>query len=782
MKLGASSSAASSTRLKSSAANSASSKLALILQRRQYDLAQFPTPQWVESIQTYLDTQKTDGTWPDVNYASGCTAQRANWPIQLHWDRLITLAAAWTGLNPAIPSNWTHDTALLSATQKGMDWWFENDYNSTDCIGAGGSGSCPCGTPGLWNTNWFDQVILIPQLMSTTCLLMQDQLTDFELDGCIRIVSRPYDRSNGSIAGVGVLTGANLINVMQNSVSLGLYSNNASIIDDAFNRAFGSVTFSNAQAEDGIHQDGSFLQHKGILYNGNYGKDLINAFVQLEGEAKGTSYAANDSTRAAFATDIRGSEWMIFVDNSTGRQLWDFNVVGRFVAFPSSDNQANSDINFNVSKLANAVSDFEEPYSLNDTITRLESNGTEKLNGNKAFWASDYMVHRRDGFALGNKMLSNRSRNTEYTNGANPYGFHLGQGTLFTYISGEEYLDIMDAWDWNLIPGTTALLNFPTLGPENVDQSGKRDWVGVVSDGWVGTAVEDYLDPYDGSVAYKKMWFYLDDCVVIVTTDIQMKPNASSIVPSDTPLITVLNNQKATAGGVWIDGQQVEPDPSGTSYNGTTLYYSNNGYIALGNDTLSLVVAEGNRTGNWSAISTSTLGNTTVPIFSAYTIVPTTKTSSYALYPATSPDVLQYAAEYQPYTVIDNADGIIGVAGIERLSLVFWPGSAGNTTLDLGLIGWADQGQIQIASSQPGAYLFATGANDDDTYLVVTVADPSQSLESIEFSISSQALSVQCTLDAWYGCQSTPGGVAVNVTLPSRGRVGSSTFVQLNLL
>ena len=31
---------------------------------------------------------------------------------------------------------------------------------------------------------------------------------------------------------------------MQNSISLGLYSNNASILDDSFNRAFGGVTVS----------------------------------------------------------------------------------------------------------------------------------------------------------------------------------------------------------------------------------------------------------------------------------------------------------------------------------------------------------------------------------------------------------------------------------------------------------------------------------------------------------------------------------------------------------
>lgn len=56
------------------------------------------------------------------------------------------------------------------------------------------------------------------------------------------------------------------------------------------------------------------------------------------------------------------------------------------------DLQANSDINFNTTKLAAAVADFEGPYDVKDSIRRLLSNGTEKLTGNKNFWASDFMV------------------------------------------------------------------------------------------------------------------------------------------------------------------------------------------------------------------------------------------------------------------------------------------------------------------------------------------------------------------------------------------------------
>lgn len=33
--------------------------------------------------------------------------------------------------------------------------------------------------------------------------------------------------------------------------------------------------FVDTPGDDGIHRDGSFLQHDGLLYNGNYGKDLV---------------------------------------------------------------------------------------------------------------------------------------------------------------------------------------------------------------------------------------------------------------------------------------------------------------------------------------------------------------------------------------------------------------------------------------------------------------------------------------------------------------------------
>ncbi len=143
---------------------------------------------------------------------------------------------------------------------------------------------------------------------------------------------------------------------------------------------------------------------------------------------------------------------------------------------------------------------------------------------------------------LTNKMISNRSHNTEYTNLANPFGYHLGQGTLFSYVNGYEYRDIQNAWDWNLIPGTTVLLDDEKV-PRNsskIGVTGNMSFVGVVSDDWVGTSVEDYIDTYDGSLSYRKAWFFLDDSVLITTSDMprcQTRPSLRYWISDSQPLV-----------------------------------------------------------------------------------------------------------------------------------------------------------------------------------------------------------------------------------------------------
>ena len=73
--------------------------------------------------------------------------------------------------------------------------------------------------------------------------------------------------------GLGTLTGANLLDVARIGIDEALLNNNASQLTDAYRRIHGEALIQNNIMADGIRADGSFGQHGGVLYNGNYGKD-----------------------------------------------------------------------------------------------------------------------------------------------------------------------------------------------------------------------------------------------------------------------------------------------------------------------------------------------------------------------------------------------------------------------------------------------------------------------------------------------------------------------------
>ncbi len=73
--------------------------------------------------------------------------------------------------------------------------------------------------------------------------------------------------------GIGEMTGANTLDIAKISVDLGLLTENNKAIGNAYTAAHHEVVIQDAVKVDGIKADGSFTQHGGVLYNGNYGKD-----------------------------------------------------------------------------------------------------------------------------------------------------------------------------------------------------------------------------------------------------------------------------------------------------------------------------------------------------------------------------------------------------------------------------------------------------------------------------------------------------------------------------
>ena len=86
-------------------------------------------------------------------------------------------------------------------------------------------------------------------------------------------MQRAFGTFGRFVNGLGFLTGANTLDVAKIGIDSGLLTDNATVIADGYARIHAEVVVQNATKADGIRADGSFGQHGGIIYNGNYGKD-----------------------------------------------------------------------------------------------------------------------------------------------------------------------------------------------------------------------------------------------------------------------------------------------------------------------------------------------------------------------------------------------------------------------------------------------------------------------------------------------------------------------------
>ncbi|CAL1695912.1 unnamed protein product [Somion occarium] len=713
------------------------------------------------NITTWLSTLGPDGKWPDseIDYTSGCEARRANWPAQSHWIRLLTMCAAWHGGLAGAEQD-AKDATLLAAISSAMNFWFDNDYTNPSCLDSGGTASCPCGTPGLWNTNWFSNIILIPNLVSQSCLLMNDTLTDTQLSNCTHITGRTYGTFGHSVNGLGIATGANLLDIAKIGIDQGLLNTNASIITDAYSRIHNEIVIENTTFADGIRADGSFGQHGGVIYNGNYGKDFVNDVLFLEIVAGSTQFAAGQVSRDAFATLIDADLWMIYQNVITGVLHFDFSVLGRFISFPVIDNQATGSIQINITEIKQLGEEWNSD-TLTSAAASLSTNTTDanvgSINGNRMFYANDYMVQRGPGYVTTLRMYSIRTKNGECLNSQNPFGFHLSDGTLYTYLQGNEYEDISVAWDWNLIPGTTVDYGATALTC-NSGVKGLNAFVGGVSDGEIGIGAMRYTNPKTKAFNFQKAWFFLDNDVQHV-----MIPVINS--SSSAPVFSVLD-QKRYQVPILVDNSPVLGNTNFSQVG--TLWHDNVGYLFDANCPVRLSVEAGPRTGNWADIGISTQGESTVDLFAAWIDHGTEKPISpvsYTIFPAIDYGAFSVKALTTKLTDIQNDAHISAVYdGAHRtVMIVFWDSAGGTVTFQPSQL----EAPLTVTANGNSAVIFRLNTGE------VTVSDPSQSLALLDLTFAVGHAGVKPP--AW-----GPGlSKQLTFNLPTGGLAGSSVTQKL---
>jgi Polysaccharide lyase family 8, super-sandwich domain/Polysaccharide lyase family 8, N terminal alpha-helical domain/Polysaccharide lyase family 8, C-terminal beta-sandwich domain len=664
-------------------------------------------PAVVPSVPYYLGLMRTDGSFRDLNYRGNSDASATD--LQRHGTRLevLSLAYKWSDASNAR----FNDGALKTRILQGWN------YLATK----GGRVTAP---------NWWWKDIGVPQGLSDGLVLMRSELN-------AKVRSQILTKYFGSVWTPTKLDGANLAYQAPMATIDGLLRGDTNRIRSVVSK-LSSELF--AYAGEGIQQDLSFLQHRldGKLnyYSGSYGLVFARDASRVMRWVSGTPYAFSTAAidqQVRFVVD--GLAWL------TRGDALDIPSQGRSITWAGFPTGAPL-------TLRNAMADLtplgRRTGELLAGIDRYDNgiSDTNFLSGNKVFWKGDALAHQRPSFMTTLRMLSSRTLRPETAAGANTRGFFEGDGFTMFVKDGDEFgalgePEIMSAWDWQRLPGTTVehngIIPYYDMFKTATNSTGSSNLVGSASDGHYGVSAMDYRRSGVNLTA-KKAWFFFDDEVVALGADIDNANGGASVFTSLNQVlldgaVTVqdaagrrtlsLGDSARLAGGAWIE-------------------HDGMGYVQLDSSSATTVQAQ----------LQSGPSGLALPVFSAWVdhgTRPQNATYAYAVVPGVTADGVDAYAQALPIKVLANT---VHVQAVQHLGL-------GQTQ-----IAFYSPGSLQISDdltvsvNQPANLIIKQVGND----LVITAADPRQALSSLTIDVSRQLTGL--------GAQSLATGLGTRITFP----------------
>jgi hypothetical protein len=376
------------------------------------------------------------------------------------------------------------------------------------------------------------------------------------------------------------------------------------------------------------------------------------------------------------------------------------------------------------------------------------------LNRNSNFYLLDYMIHRRTGWMISQKMSSSRIYRNECGNEENLKGANLGDGGSFlmqSYRHGLEYVDVFPSWNWSFVPGTNIALDQTNPGCSGVGGFGVSSFVGMASDGVYGVTAYKFTTPPQArsegkGISLFKSVSYFDTCYMTLLANIsQLSPSlpmASSITVIEQRRMP--NVVPVGSSDVYTNENPTSPYPTGQWELSSVVWWlweGNTGYLfpdpapspdrgclSTGNgDYIYLHVSIGQVSGNWSIIGAES-GNVSVNMFTFWIEHPQQGANScYITVPNISlSDFTAHAMEWiENTTVVSNTIHSQAVLSANGQGVVTNPtGTLAaaiydtlGTSLTTNTIGW------NINISLPGVFLVSI---DDASKTSFTAANPTQ--------------------------------------------------------
>lgn len=497
----------------------------------------------LEKIKLYMENIREDGSWPDINYAD---TKRSGWELKMHAERILELSKLYKAEEGAC--HW--GPQIETVIHKALGYWFRE---KPVC------------------KNWWYNQIGIPKTLGPAFLLFEKKLTSVEKQAAIELMEN---------ARFG-MTGQNKVWLAGNVLIRGLLQDDFELVKAARDTIVSEIRIGKGE---GIKSDWSFHQHGPQQQFGNYGMAYLSEMSFYAGLFSGTVFALDEDQQAILNSFVlEGYRWILW------KGYMDINCLDRQLFHNAQIHKALS-----VALAANSLTKGCRPdlaLKMQDLLKDNYGSGANgtTFTGHKHFWDSDQTIHRTSRWMASLKMGSERVQATELVNEDNLKGYYMGDGALYVYRHGDEYLNVFPFWDWRKIPGITSYAStdpIPTsYGKQSRNQSA---FVGGVTDGSRGmTAMVLDRD----RVKAHKSWIFTDRYVVCLGAGIR--------TDSCLPLVTSID-QRVKRGDLTYYKDQTWHPVNGTHTSvshSIRFFHDSTGYVLL--QPAACVAMAGKRSGRW---------------------------------------------------------------------------------------------------------------------------------------------------------------------------------------
>ena len=465
----------------------------------------------VEKITGYMETIREDGSWPDINYND---QKPSGWSVKEHADRVLELAKLYR----AEEGDCHWGPKLESVIHLALGYWFREKP---------------------FCKNWWYNQIGVPKTLGPAFLLMKEQLNPEEKEAAVEVMEN---------ARFG-MTGQNKVWLAGNVLMRGLLQDDFELVKAARDTIVSEIT---TGMQEGIKSDWSFHQHGPQQQFGNYGLAFLTEMSSYSGLFAGTVFALNKEQQGILNSFLlNGYRWIVW------KGYMDVNALDRQLFHSGQIHKA-----FSLAFATNALMRGSSAEDIRQMNEFLKDNYANKRKGSafighKHFWDSDQTVHRSSTWMASVKMASDRVIGTELVNEDNLKGFYMGDGALYTYCRGDEYLNIFPFWDWRRIPGiTTYESDAPIPTESGADSRNQTNLVGGTTDGKHGITA---MHLNRNGLSANKVWIFTDEFILCLGSNIHTDSTATLITSID---------QRFKKGEVWSEGNR-------------RYFHDNTGYILL---------------------------------------------------------------------------------------------------------------------------------------------------------------------------------------------------------